>query len=129
MNTFAVQVAESQPANRAELDVETIVGQLDDETVRSLGLLHKAPRGIPELAIASFAYGSRLELEAYGLIESERRDDRTLEVTITQRGREVIAVCAERMPTLEGSDLAAAVERAGELLSLADNSAVRTARA
>ena len=35
---------------------------LDDELVRALGLLYKAPRGIPELALASLSYGSRMAL-------------------------------------------------------------------
>jgi len=102
---------------------------LDDELVRALGLLYKAPRGIPELALASLSYGSRMALEAYGVFSSRRRDDGTLDVTVTSLGNDVIKLCAESMPTLPASDLAEAVEQAKDLLSLADTSSVQAARA
>lgn len=119
------QTSSQQAQQNAAGDAEAIVSQLDDETVRALGLLHKAPRGVPELAIATFDYGSRSLLEAYGLIKTEHRGDGTLDVTITPLGREVIKLCARKMPTLASSDLAGAVDRASELLSLASTSSVR----
>lgn len=119
----ATQVAPSGP------DAETICGQLDDELVRALGLLHKAPRGILVLTIASLDYGDRATLVAYRLITSEKRKDDTLDVTITPLGKDVIKLCSENLPTLEGSELTSAIEEAEDLLSLAKESSVRTARA
>jgi hypothetical protein len=126
MNTLAAKhQTTAQDARPSALDAETIVRALDEETVRALGLLDKAPRGIPELAIASFDYGSRATLEAYELFTSKHRHDDTLQVGITPLGREVIKLCASDMPTLATSDLAAAVENAKELLALATDSTVR----
>ncbi|HXE98746.1 MAG TPA: hypothetical protein VN458_00200 [Solirubrobacterales bacterium] len=133
MPTHSATAEAQHQSERAEgsrdLDAETIVDNLDDETVRALGLLHRAPRGIPELAIASFDYGTRGMLEAYGVISSKRRDDRTLDVSITPLGRDVIKLSAEQMPTLKGSDLADAVRRANDLLSLAETGSVRAVSA
>jgi hypothetical protein len=125
MTEAASQYHDAPHAISSDTSAETIVGQLDDELVRALGLLHKAPRGIPELAIASLDYGSRTTLEAYRLISSKTRGDKTLEVTITDLGKDVIKLCSENLPTLEDSELAAAIEDAQDLLSLASQSSVR----
>lgn len=120
---------EAPQAGPSVANAETIVVELDDALVRALGLLDKAPRGIPELTIASLDYGSRTTLEAYGLITSEKRDDNALEVTITSLGKDVIRRCSMNLPTLEGSELSAAIEDAQDLLSLASESSVRTVHA
>jgi hypothetical protein len=111
------------------LTAETVVPELGDELVRTLGLLYRAPRGIPELTIASLDFGSRTTLEAYRLFTSKQRDDSTLEVTITPLGRDVIKRCSANMPTLESSELAAAIEDAEDLLSLASDTSVRAVQA
>lgn len=122
--TYAERLSHMDATSPAH-SAKEIFRQLDGELVRTFGLQHKAPRGIPELAIAAFDFGTRAMLEAYGLIESETRRDGTQDITITPLGQEVIKLCSENLPTVENSELADAVRQAGDLLSLAATSSVR----
>lgn len=122
-------LTQSEAPAQAPADATDVRRALDDELVRALGLLYKAPRGIPELALASLSFGSRVALEAYGLISVRNREDGTLAVTVTSLGGEVIKLCAESMPTIAESDLAQATSEAESLLSLADSSSVQATRA
>jgi hypothetical protein len=130
MDSLVAQQSPPQaPPGGSALHAEDIVRALDDEVVRALGLLDGAPRGIPELAIAAFDFGTRLVLSGYKLISVATREDGTLNVTITPLGREVIRLSAQRMPPPPSIELAKALKQAGGLLSLADAGTIRTVRA
>ena len=71
---------------------------LPSELLDKLALLRDAPAGIAESTIALLPYGSRSALAAYQLIERiPAEPHQASEIRITDRGRALIEVCAERM--------------------------------
>lgn len=88
--------------------------QIDESLPRGLGALHGAPDGVMAATIAAYRFGTRMLLNSMGLLEEG--EDETGRLRVSERGKQLIAACADRYPQGD-TDVDAALEAARSRLA------------
>ena len=106
-----------EATTRTPSEIIDRLAEVAPELLQSLAALQGAPSDIAEVTLAAHRFGTRTLLAAAGVIRTDSAPANQL--SITDCGWEVIALCSKRYPE-QDRDVDAAIERARARLYHAD---------